>query len=363
MEPRWEGRVGRTLGGFIVAASLLLGSSVVRAQEVPPAQPVDERCPPGWGQNRCLGGHYFLTPDFVDSALITTNVSVRVIGVHTHVPNLPFGLLGRLNLNQFQAAEGVELGVRVYDRVSVFGQLDSTLDTGTSIASIAIRGTDFLYGGGGGTTIKLAKIESSQTQISITANGLYHTGQLFNLLPTLDAITTAPVKSAEAVISGTAGALLSTPVNVVDFGGSVAVAQPIGPLFGLQSSLGVQVQRTALHPFSVTALEDPEVVAHLTSPQLGVAIDFDARTLGVPVATMAQYQLSLDTPAGQNARPENVIAFGVYYSGRTDLQVGIIGNTNLNTQPVIGRATDNSSSIESGIPVIFGGRLSFRYTW
>jgi hypothetical protein len=100
-------------------------------------------------------------------------------------------------------------------------------------------------------------------------------------------------------------------------------------------------------------------------PSFGIAGDFDAQPAGFPLAILLEYRATPTTVTDtQDVRQldassfEHLVALGLFYSGRRDLQLGIT------TYSVYGQVpTLNANAMHSGKPLDLALQLVFRYYW
>jgi hypothetical protein len=102
-----------------------------------------------------------------------------------------------------------------------------------------------------------------------------------------------------------------------------------------------------------------------TRPSLALAADLDLNPTGIPLALMLEYRgtavhvADTQTQGSTNvAAFENLVALGVYYSGRTDLQLGVTAYTLFGQAPTLG-----ANATPSGKPLDLAAQLAFRYFW
>jgi hypothetical protein len=103
-----------------------------------------------------------------------------------------------------------------------------------------------------------------------------------------------------------------------------------------------------------------------TQPTFGAALDIDADPIGLPVALMLEYRGRAVNVSDKGQKEasfdvsslEHLVAVGVYYSGRTDLQLGLTGYTLFGQVPSYG-----ANAIPSGKPLDLAAQLVFRYFW
>jgi hypothetical protein len=165
----------------------------------------------------------------------------------------------------------------------------------------------------------------------------------------------------------TATADLLTPFEGLTYGVSLNVAQAIGSYLGLQASVGYYAESSTYRPTRYDPVSGgPVMREHTVStqrPSIAVAADFDASPAGLPLAILLEYRatptsITLDLADNGQTGTEQLVALGLFYSGRTDLQLG------LTTYTVYGQlATLNQDVATSDKPLDLAGQLVFRYYW
>ena len=94
-----------------------------------------------------------------------------------------------------------------------------------------------------------------------------------------------------------------------------------------------------------------------------ISAEADLETAGVPIAFQLEYLPSEEwNDAGQGflAQPsKHTVTAGLYYSGRRNLQLGVLAATTRNLKPVQGLDGER----RSGRPHLMFGELSMRYVW
>jgi hypothetical protein len=323
-------------------------------------------CPSAkWGSSRILGGHQYIFPTFVESAFVSTYLGARVALASTQITNIPFGRLGTIDLESLRFAEGLDLGFWLFDGVGIFGSFAGIATTSTNSRSLIVRTGAYEVSGQGGAIVKLLRRE--KTQLSLRGRVSASRGANFTLLPLLNSLTETPAATVEDVITEGLDEFLIVPFSRLNWGGALALAQTINPAFSLQASLGLTVGSTTLELFDpfLDARQDLEI--SVITPEIAVALTGDARPIGVPLALILEYQFSRPQTTNEQtdrerSLPQNTFAAGLFYSGRPDLQTGVLGFAELGTEPVTGFTAEGEPA-DSDKPRILGGALTLRYVW
>ncbi|MGI5864178.1 MAG: hypothetical protein ACOX6T_19280 [Myxococcales bacterium] len=326
-------------------------------------------CPPcacaDWGSSRILGDHQFIFPTFAETAFVSTYLGARVGVSYNQVSNLPFGRLGRVDVANLRIAEGIDLGIRLFDGVGIFGTLAGVASVSTNARSLVIRTGQYEVSGRGGAIVKL--LQTDETLLSVRANVGGARGANFTLVALLSALTEAPIAAIEDVISDGLDEFLIVPFSRFEWGGSVALAQAFSPAFSLQASAGVLVGSTTLKPFSPLLDAREDLDFNSLTPALAVALAGDARTVGVPLALMLEWEISFPRTTNElndrtQSLTQNTVAAGLFYSGREDLQTGVLAFAELGLGPITG-FTPTGEPADSDKPRLFGGTVTLRYVW
>lgn len=366
-------------------------ASPAQAKPATPEKPAAKNPEQEFGEHRVLGGHAFPLTAFVPTAFATSYVSVRG-GIEFHnVPGFakPIALFAtggqeRVDLQTLSVTEAVDFEVRLVDFFAVFGSGYGRVRAGVNAPTLLGNGLDYRYGGDAGALLKVLRV--GPFQLALRGQLGYYAGQQAGILglfqdlstivngslarvqemPTLDLNATLAVINNAFVSASTE---LLTPLFGFRYGGSVNAALGMSKYFGLQLALGAFGDSTTYQP----RLYDPTLgttIAHdqvsTTSQVLGaVAFDFNAAPLEVPFDVLVEYSLSYihnsTTSPGfseTSSSAEQLVALGVYYSGRPDFQLGVTGYTLLGQVPVVG-----AGNTLSGKPLDIGAMLVFHYIW
>ncbi|MEY4577150.1 MAG: hypothetical protein RL701_1853 [Pseudomonadota bacterium] len=356
-----------------------------------------------WGKTHVLGRHIFLRGSFVPSALVESRVGVRA-GIEYHqvpgfaqLPSLVANSAPQaVDLRTLNVAETLDFSIRLHDHVALFGEGYGRARVGANTATLLGTGADYTYGGDLGLLVKLFRIEGFQ--LSVSGQLGYYAGQSAGILAMFQDLSTIANKTIQDVATTiqttdpnsdlnqvvtqaanraieqlnaafrVATADLLTPFDGVRYGFAINAAQALGRYFGLQASLGYYADSASYRPTHYDALVGgPVSVEHTvttTRPSFCMAADFDASPTGVPLALMMEYRVSpvdmstTDTSGRNVSTVEQLLALGLFYSGRTDLQLGLTGYTVFGQPPALG-----VNAIPSGKPLDLALQLVFRYYW
>jgi hypothetical protein len=344
-----------------------------------------------WGQTRVLGKHSLQRGTFVPSALVDSFVGIRAGLEYHQVPGFsqlpaldPSGTQSQaVTLRTINVAETLELGIRLLDFLAIFGDGYGKARIGADTNTLLGTGADYTYGGDVGVLLKLFRL--GPFQLAVRGQVGYYAGQtagISALFQDLSAIartiirkvqtsTMLDINAALAQLNTgfrTATADLLTPFSGFTYGASLNAALALGRFVGLQGSFGFYADSATYRPTHYDeATEGPVVVEHTVKtsrPSFGVALDIDGSPAGLPLAVLLEYRATPiavtddDSAMGSVSSVESLIALGVFYSGRTDLQLGLTGYTLFGQTPTLG-----ADSIYSDKPLDLALQLVFRYFW
>jgi hypothetical protein len=343
-----------------------------------------------WGQQHVLGGHSFQLGAFVPSALISSYAGIRA-GVEYHqvpgftqLPTLVKSGPQAVDLRTVNVAETLDFAVRLHDHLAIFGDGYGRARVGANINTLLGTGADYTYGGDLGLAVKLFTIKS--LQVSLRGQVGYYAGQTAGILAlfqdlsaiaqgALQEVQRNPVQNVNDAVNRlnnafrTATSDLLTPFSGFAWGGSLNIAQALGRFVGLQGSVGFYLDTATYRPthFDI-ASNGPLTVEHdvqTTRPTLGLALDVDLEPAGFPLGLMVEYRGtalavddSLNVANVDSNTIEHLVALGAYYSGRTDLQLGVTAYTLFGQAPTLG-----ANAVPSGKPLDLAAQLMFRYFW
>ena len=313
-----------------------------------------ERC---GAADRRIDDHVFLFPAYVSSAIVATYAGVRLRIGTNDVDGVP-SPAGPLDLRAVTFANGVDFGLGITDWLGVFVSGSFRTLVSTNLPGLVYQGATFDIGGQGGAILRLFHSERTGTQLSLRAGGGYSRGQFAVLLPVFQ----QPIASVNDVLLRDFGSEIKTPFSTYDYGGALAFAQSFGRFFGVQASAAVGGGHVTLEPYNRTRRLRDETSIDALPYAFGIAPSFDFAALHVPIAVMPEYVLSRAESTAQfrgsgDFDTFHVLGAGVYYSGRTPLQVGALWATTLGARPI----TTSLGSSQTPSQNVF--ELVLRYVW
>lgn len=344
----------------------------------PPASPATSSPPPPeWG-NRTLAGHTFLFPALEPSSFVATYVGIRQGVYHQMFPNVPLPFGGTQSLSLLGISDDIELSFRITDWLGIGGVAQALGVLGSNGQSLLFAGGNVNAGGSILPVLRIARIESTGTQVSFLARVGWLPGDALDLPSFLvagsNAIASANVAgSPQATAAAIANNVLQngiqrtvlTHTDNFMLSGSFTAAQALGPMFGLQAA--VAFERSV---FGVTSNLVPTGDVRVSDTRYDIPIDasldWDGISLGVPLALQVEYEVNARI---HSTGPEllegdsnvaQVIGAGAYYSGAQDLQLGLFGAYAWGLRPLAGIGGAPGSSDPSRADYL---QLVLRHIW
>jgi hypothetical protein len=355
------------------------------------AQPDAGRQPEPREEHRALNGHVFPFATFVDTPFSASYVGVTG-GVEYHrVPRVskPLVLIGdsgteRVDLQTVNVAETLDFELRVHDLFALFGSTYGRARVGVNAPTLLGNGGDYRYGANGGALLRIVRFHGFQ--LALRAELGFYAGQQAGILGLFhdlghildDAFTRivnnpmVDLKSTLALVNNafrSATQELLVPFDGYRYGLSLNGAQALGRFVGVQLALGFIGETTFFRPRIYDASIGGTIVLDQRSTTLdgraALALDLDGAPAGFPLDLMLEYALSVGhertrapNTSSDTMSTEHLVALGLYYSGRPDLQLGGTVYTLVGQLPLIG--PDRSLS---GSPIDTGALFVFRYIW
>ena len=316
---------------------------------------------PSWEKDfgdRTLRGNTFLFPPHFDSAFIATYIGgraevriVRVSDVSTQ--------FGVFDLDVAGAGETIDLGIKLGDVVGLRLSGAGAAIVGSNIPAVAYNGATYSFGGGVRVPVRLFRIESSGSQLALVPYFGYAAGKVAALLPLFQ---NQPSLTLGTLLRGNGSELLFTPIKTTTFGLNAAFAQAFNRNFAVQAEAGLGRSVATLDRFDPSSQDRNGDSTGAWAYNFGVAFTADAGPCGFPLAGLAEWSVSrqpgtaslVSSSTGTSA---HTIALGAYYTGRRDLQLGVVAALELGLPPI---ATDVG---ESDRPNSKDLRFELRYFW
>ncbi|MDF2695668.1 MAG: hypothetical protein K0S65_4051, partial [Labilithrix sp.] len=154
--------------------------------------------------------------------------------------------------------------------------------------------------------------------------------------------------------------------SAVNYGGSVHLAQTLIREVGLQTSFVIGQRLATDNRFDSQLQRRTTTDTTDTTIRFAAAASFDSYHLGVPISVLGEYAVEKtyrDVEGTAVYVPSaHLLGAGIFYSGRTDLQLGVslFGRRNLVAQEAT--ALDGTRA-RTGIPTSIFGQFVIRYVW
>ncbi len=351
----------KTLLAF--AAVTLAMANVAGAQEAR-GQGLGSEETPEFG-DRTLKGHTFLYPILQEGAFNTSHFGVRQGVAVTNIPQLPLGSVGTFDLSASGLVQNFDLGLRLLSWLGLYGTAEGQVLTGINVPSLLVVGGSFSFRGEGGGIVRIARIETTGTQLSARVFGGAGTGRDLKVLPLVNALLSGS-SSLGDVVNGNVGKYILTPKANDTFGGSLHLGQALGRFIGLQAAVEGRSSRETSSPFVAASNANVDQTTAVTSFMGAIGVDIDGQPAGFPLGAMAEYRAQVDNaapPLGEaTSTMSHRVSAGIYYTGRRNLLLGVGGVTQLNMESVTGQDAAGNPA-KSGSPSEVYGQFVLRYVW
>ena len=330
----------------VVVAALLAVPSTALAEDFSDAH------------RRTLRGHTFMMPASFESAFIQTTFVNRTSARRASTSNVPVGAALR-DVETLGVREAAGFALAVGEHVEVGIDSFAQFLVGTTGRSLATQGALYAYGVAATAGFRILRIEESGTQLTARVEmfGVQGGGQLA-IGPFIQAVRTNGVRSVPELI-GNFGNLLTVPVSWWGFAGSINLAQAFGDTFSLQASFRLDVKRFSQSPF-VPGQGRIDISSTGVLPQVGVA--FGVNPPAFPVSFLAEYRAAAQDDDDPTSLPHHLIALGIYYSARKDLQLGPVLAGEFGLPPVQG-IDANGARVGSETGTAWSGQGMMQYFW
>jgi hypothetical protein len=329
---------------------------------------------------RTLRGHTFIEPATQETAFITSHIGLRQGVAYYSVPKFPLGGGKRAGLAIFGLEEQLDLQVRIFPWLALHGVGEAFVASGLDQASVFYGNSGFVAGGRGGPVIRLYRSRDSGTQITIRGHIGGAAGNALALPTFVQGVAARAAQettdSAPATTEQLQGRLFNavnrlsnaaiTDTTSIQYGGTVSFAQTVVRMIGIQAGFDFYRRDTVDDRF------DPELQVRTRlegsdhAIRFGVAPSVDLYHLHVPVAVVGEYAMEklYRESGGTNIYVPSGHYFGggIYYSGRTDLQLGVSAFMRRNLKPLQVTAVDGTRA-ETGVPTELHGQFVLRYVW
>ena len=311
-----------------------------------------------------LGGHRFLVPQLQDSGFVVTSFTNHVDGVYQHARGVPIGDLGRHDINMGGLQQRIEFMLRLHRLVGLFVQGEGSLVAGLNEQTLILRTGEVQGDVRGGIIVRILRFATTGTQLSGRVSGSLLASEKFGLTSLLRAITEQPQVSAQTVLNSDINRLLQLPVHERTLRVSLHLAQAFTTVASVQVTAGVTFARHSEEPFNLQQNERVTREATGARKDVAVALALNGAAYNFPVALLGEYRFATGDTAqfDLNNAPEHTVGAGLFYSGRSDLQLGLEGSYRITGPQLIG-VDENGAPAHSEPLHIYTGGLVFRYVW
>jgi len=282
----------------------------------PAAAGDDERAPEQGGEYRRVGGHNFITPLGMPTAFANSSVAlVQGFGVYqlsapsielgvdpnTNAPTISQGPERIYNLLAYRQQLYAQIGI--LNRVSLDLGAGGAAVVGGDLETILLLGALADIGFGGTAKVRIFTADKVGFQLSAGAGVGYE--RILSLMPVQLLASFADPNNAKAVLTSDEWQIMP----------SVIAAEGIGPL-GLQLAV--------VPEFGVAGSDDTATYEPTQGLSVGIHAAFDVHELTryVPLAITGQYLIDHEFNTGDNT---HTALGGLYYSGRRDFELGVVG--------------------------------------
>jgi hypothetical protein len=363
-----------------------------RAEREEDEREEDEHEKDGWGEDRVMNGHRFPFPQFVPSSFVVSAFGVYAGVESKQVPEYPVDATTGadsaklISLNTLTARQGIDFSVRLASVLALTGDAYARARVGTNVDTLLGTGADYELGANGGVLLRL--LRTKRLQLSVRGQAGYHSGQKAGITSFYKSVRSIAEQEVARALNGTIltstanaelnrvdaamreaarGLIASTSGVAASAWASAAIA--LTSFMGVQGMVGYTFDRTTLTSNDFQAATQTSVALSQTvdyqQALVGAALDIGGAGKGIPLDLVVEYlalPLWLNSSgsggSSQQSTMEQRVAAGLYYAGRTDLQLGVSAYTLLSQPPEVG-----AQGKTSGKPTDLGGRFVFRYIW
>lgn len=241
--------------------------------------------PASGGEHRVVGGHWFITPFAVRSAMMNANFGF----------SQGFGQLTSGDAKLFLYSQSLTGQIGIVNRVAVELGVVGAAAVAGNLETLPVLAALANLKAGGMPKVRLLTVERIGLQLAAGAGAYYH--RTLAIIP-LYLLTDTPKQTLQQVES----------LEIVP---ALMLAEGLGP-FGAQLSASPVISRAL---GQTTTLLDA-----------GLHLAFDAGRLTpyFPIAVTAEYDITSSLKAGE--QPVHAFGGGAYYNGRRDFSVGVLGS-------------------------------------
>jgi hypothetical protein len=313
-----------------------------------------------------LGGHLFMFPVLQDTAFMTTRIEFAQALELLSVPDAPVRPGRTYDVSALGVDESISFAARFLDRFEAGLGGAAEAYSGDGVKSALVGGAAYWFDGRLGLGMRLWR--GRRTELSIRLGGAFGSSKRIEFIPVLQQLSAQPGSvSVDQVLDGTTGRKVVTPASRDAVKLSFNLAHAFSRAFGFQGAFSVNDSFIRLN---VTYDDQRRISGNVIAPELDGAITFDLRPLveQVPIALIAEYSInwshvdSTEPGVSKWLEAQQVIAGGAYYSGRKDLQVGLVVRHILSFETTQGFDA-SGRPFPLGKPDFTALQLTLRYIW
>jgi hypothetical protein len=328
-----------------------------------------------------LAGHTFLYPVTHAGAFVTTYFGVAQGVYDESIPSVPIPGARTTDLSLIGVTSTADLGIKITDWLGIEGQARALAVFGLNGQSLIYAGGQLNSGGFVAPIVRLARIETSGTQISARAQIGWLAGTSLEvprlLVLARSAIAGAATNTADptaaareigsGIIQGGFPRVILAGADTFGLNASIEAAQALGEMFGLQAAATIQRRVLGL-TYNDPVAGDFRDSATRYDVLLDFSAEWDGMSAHVPIAAILEYELNArltgtgDEDLEEEGTNTHTLGAGVYYSGRPNLQVGLFAATIRNLRPIAGITVAGGPGT-SGTPNAQFAEMVLRYIW
>lgn len=340
----------------------ILALMLVAAAPTPEPNPGDD----GGAADMELAGDTLIEPTLAYSAFVHTRVGFHEGVDYLSAPDLPAGPLGNVDLHAFDVRHTLELGLRFAPWLG----LDATAE-GRILTSVD-GGSKFLGGPAADGAIQVApvlrlfRVEETGTQLSLRLLGTRRWTDRPSVVPLADQLELTPMTTLRSMYHGNLGHLLVVPGSEYRLGLGVYLAQSLGTILAIQLSTEPEFAWSVESPWMPIYGGPVDYDGHAFRLVSDGLLSLNLAAVHIPIAITFEmlYVIGQDNPGDLPGTDLHglTMAGGIYYSARRNLQLGLVGSTEVDPLPLIGVDANGQPAI-SGKPTVLHGELVLRYVF
>jgi hypothetical protein len=352
--------------GILLVILSTLGAHSARADDAKTSSYVPESLPTPYVPEYTLKQHRFLTPTYIATPFVSTNVRFQQGFYLFEIPDYPVTRRRNFDVSAVGITERISAGIRFLDRFQVFGLLQGQVLAGSNARSVVLSGTTYNYSFGGGLAARLLRSEETGTQLSVRAQVTTGPlGQLDLLAFANDVIESDIMRLADIFSAGVLKSSLASGTETV-FRAHAVAAQALGRYFGVQASFGLTGYWDSVTVHDSGEDNDKTTKVDSFKPSGGISIDavllpHVGLGFNLEYAAEAHRREFNDSEGALPTQLVHTLAAGIHLVDAR-FQAGITIGTTLGLDP-IERTSLLGKGLTSGTPTTAYGQLALQYLW